>query len=75
MFPDGKRVLFVESAARPEVRELRVVLNWFEEPEGACAGEIAGPLVRETVAADSAAPGVGAASGGHRPTMARCPYD
>jgi hypothetical protein len=31
MFPDGKRFLFVENAARPEVRELRVVLNWFEE--------------------------------------------
>jgi hypothetical protein len=29
--PDGKRFLFVENAARPEVRELRVVLNWFEE--------------------------------------------
>jgi len=31
VFPDGKRFLFVENAARPEVRELRVVLNWFEE--------------------------------------------
>jgi len=31
VFPDGKRFLFVENAARPEVRELRVVLNWFTE--------------------------------------------
>jgi Tol biopolymer transport system component len=31
VFPDGKRFLFVENAVRPEVRELRVVLNWFEE--------------------------------------------
>ena len=31
MFPDGKRFLFVDNAAQPEVRELRVVLNWFEE--------------------------------------------
>jgi hypothetical protein len=31
VFPDGKRFLFVENAVQPEVRELRVVLNWFEE--------------------------------------------
>jgi serine/threonine protein kinase/Tol biopolymer transport system component len=31
VFPDGKRFLFVENAVPPEVRELRVVLNWFEE--------------------------------------------
>jgi Tol biopolymer transport system component len=31
VFPDGKRFLFVENAAKAEVRELRVVLNWFEE--------------------------------------------
>jgi Tol biopolymer transport system component len=31
VFPDGKRFLFVESAVQSEVRELRVVLNWFEE--------------------------------------------
>ena len=31
VFPDGKRLLFVENAVQPEVRELRVVLNWFEE--------------------------------------------
>jgi eukaryotic-like serine/threonine-protein kinase len=31
VFPDGKRFLFVENAVRPEIRELKVVLNWFEE--------------------------------------------
>ena len=31
VFPDGKRFLFVENAMKPEVRELRVVLNWFED--------------------------------------------
>ncbi len=31
VLPDGKRFLFVESPPRPQVRELRVVLNWFEE--------------------------------------------
>ena len=31
VFPDGKRFLFVENPVQPEVRELRVVLNWFEE--------------------------------------------
>ncbi len=31
VFPDGKRFLFVDSPVQPEVRELRVVLNWFEE--------------------------------------------
>jgi hypothetical protein len=31
VFPDGKRFLFVENAVQPEVRELRVVLNWFAE--------------------------------------------
>ena len=31
VFPDGKRFLFVDNAVQPEVRELRVVLNWFEE--------------------------------------------
>ncbi len=31
VFPDGKRFLFVERAVPPEVRELVVVLNWFEE--------------------------------------------
>ena len=31
VFPDGKRFLFVENPAQAEVRELRVVLNWFEE--------------------------------------------
>ncbi len=31
VFPDGKRFLFVERAAQREVRELSVVLNWFEE--------------------------------------------
>jgi len=31
VFPDGKRFLFVENPARPEIRELRVVLNWSEE--------------------------------------------
>jgi Tol biopolymer transport system component len=31
VFPDGKRFLFVENVVQPEVRELRVVLNWFEE--------------------------------------------
>ena len=31
VFPDGKRFLFVENPAQPEIRELRVVLNWFEE--------------------------------------------
>lgn len=30
VLPDG-RFLFVSNAARPEVRELKVVLNWFEE--------------------------------------------
>ena len=29
--PDGKRFLLVENAVQPEVRELRVVLNWTEE--------------------------------------------
>jgi eukaryotic-like serine/threonine-protein kinase len=31
VFPDGKRFLFVDNAAQPEIRELRVVLNWFTE--------------------------------------------
>ncbi len=31
VFPDGKRFLFVENAVRPEIRELKVVLNWTEE--------------------------------------------
>jgi len=31
VFPDGKRFLFVDQPVQPEVRELRVVLNWFEE--------------------------------------------
>jgi eukaryotic-like serine/threonine-protein kinase len=31
VFPDGKRFLFVDNVVQPEVRELRVVLNWFEE--------------------------------------------
>ena len=31
VFPDGKRFLFVEHADQEEVRELKVVLNWFEE--------------------------------------------
>jgi eukaryotic-like serine/threonine-protein kinase len=31
VFPDGKRFLFVDNGVQPEVRELRVVLNWFEE--------------------------------------------
>ena len=31
VLPDGKRFLFVSNPARPEVRELKVVLNWFEE--------------------------------------------
>lgn len=31
VFPDGKRFLFVDSPVQPEVRELRLVLNWFEE--------------------------------------------
>jgi hypothetical protein len=31
VFPDGKRFLFVDNPVQPEVRELRVVLNWFEE--------------------------------------------
>jgi hypothetical protein len=31
VLPDGKHLLFVENAPRPEVRELIVVLNWFEE--------------------------------------------
>jgi eukaryotic-like serine/threonine-protein kinase len=31
VFPDGKRFLFVGSPPQPEVRELRVVLNWFQE--------------------------------------------
>ena len=31
VFPDGKRFLFVENAPQPEVREITVVLNWFEE--------------------------------------------
>ena len=31
VFPDGNRFLFVEHIVRPEVRELVVVLNWFEE--------------------------------------------
>jgi hypothetical protein len=31
VLPDGKQLLFVENAPRPEVRELIVVLNWFEE--------------------------------------------
>ena len=31
MANDGKRFLFVDSPVQPEVRELRVVLNWFEE--------------------------------------------
>ena len=31
VFPDGKQFLFVDQPAQPEVRELRVVINWFEE--------------------------------------------
>jgi len=31
VFPDGKWFLFIENAVQPEVRELRVVLNWFTE--------------------------------------------
>ena len=31
VLPDGNRFLFVSNAPRPEVRELKVVLNWFEE--------------------------------------------
>jgi hypothetical protein len=31
VFPDGKRFLFVDNPVQPEVRELRVVINWFEE--------------------------------------------
>jgi serine/threonine-protein kinase len=31
VFPDGKRVLFVDNVVQPEIRELRVILNWFEE--------------------------------------------
>jgi hypothetical protein len=31
VLPDGKQLLFVENAPRPEVSELIVVLNWFEE--------------------------------------------
>jgi Tol biopolymer transport system component len=31
VMPDGKRFLFSSNAPRPEVRELKVVLNWFEE--------------------------------------------
>jgi hypothetical protein len=31
VFPDRKRFLFVDNPVQPEVRELRVVLNWFEE--------------------------------------------
>jgi serine/threonine-protein kinase len=31
VLPDGKRFLFVSNPPRPEVRELKVVLNWFEE--------------------------------------------
>ena len=30
VFPDGKRFLFVGNAARPEIHELNVVLNMFE---------------------------------------------
>jgi eukaryotic-like serine/threonine-protein kinase len=29
--PDGKGFLFVSNATKPEVRELKVVLNWFED--------------------------------------------
>ena len=28
---DGKGFLFVSNAVTPEIRELKVVLNWFEE--------------------------------------------
>ncbi len=39
VYPDGKRFLFLEEAsAQPEVRELRVVLNWFEEVKRKVAG-------------------------------------
>jgi eukaryotic-like serine/threonine-protein kinase len=31
VFPDGNRFLFVENAPQPEIRDIRVVLNWFEE--------------------------------------------
>ena len=31
VLPEGKRFLFVSNPARPEVRELKVVLNWFED--------------------------------------------
>jgi hypothetical protein len=31
VLPDGNGFLFVSNTARPDVRELRVVLNWFEE--------------------------------------------
>ena len=31
VFPDGKRLLFVEESDPPDVRELVVVLNWFEQ--------------------------------------------
>jgi len=31
VFPDGKRFLFVDNPVQPEVRELRVIINWFEE--------------------------------------------
>ncbi len=31
VFPDGKHFLFVDQPVQPEVRELRVVINWFEE--------------------------------------------
>jgi hypothetical protein len=31
VLPDGNGFLFVSDTARPDVRELRVVLNWFEE--------------------------------------------
>jgi Tol biopolymer transport system component len=31
VLPDGKGFLFVSNAIQPEVRELKVVLNWFED--------------------------------------------
>ena len=31
VFPDGKRFLFADNPVQPEVRELRVVLNWLQE--------------------------------------------
>jgi hypothetical protein len=31
VLPDGKGFVFVSNAIQPEIRELKLVLNWFED--------------------------------------------